>query len=431
MAEGDEISTFSFIHTADLHLDSPFVGITGIDPKLGERLAKATFQAYETIIELCIEREVDFLLIAGDVYDSTDKSLYAQIKFIEGLKKLNAAGIRAYICHGNHDPLDGWSSSLHWPENVYIMSGKNAEVVKIEKDGEIAAIVAGRSYPTQRITTNLAKNFPRKEEDWPFTIGLLHCNVGNYPGHDPYAPCTLQDLKELNYNYWALGHIHTPTIICREDPITIYPGNPQGRHSGELGARGCYYVKVVPGEQVFTEFIETDSIRWHIREISIESLEEGEKLVERIFNIFDEVRDNSQGRSAICRLILSGRGTLHRALRNDGFIEDILQLLREDEIQNEQFVWVEHIEDMTNFPVEKELLIKREDFVGNVVKLVESLRNDEKALNEFLETLTPLFNSRHGKKFIQKIENDEIDTLFQRAEYILLDALLMEEKDEN
>ena len=56
LAESDEISTFSFVHTADLHLDSPFIGITGVDPKLGERLAKATILAYETIIELCIER---------------------------------------------------------------------------------------------------------------------------------------------------------------------------------------------------------------------------------------------------------------------------------------------------------------------------------------------------------------------------------------
>ena len=431
LAESDEISTFSFVHTADLHLDSPFIGITGVDPKLGERLAKATIQAYETIIELCIEREVDFLLIAGDVYDSADKSLYAQVRFIEGLRKLNAAGIRAYICHGNHDPLDGWSASLQWPENVHIMGGRSAEVVEFEKMGKTAALVVGRSYPTQHIMTNLVKNFPGKKENWPFTIGLLHCSVGNCSRHDPYAPCTLQDLRELNYDYWALGHIHTPSIICKEAPLTIYPGNPQGRHPGETGARGCYFVRVIQGEIAFTEFVETDSIRWHTRDIFIEGLEDEGKLMESLFNQLEEIRENSGGRSAICRLVLRGRSPLHRILGNEGFLEDILQLLREDEIRDQQFVWVERIEDETRFPIERDLLLKREDFVGDVVKIAEYLKTDEKVRNEFHESLISLFNSKNGRKFISKIDNEEMDSLLQRAENILLDALLIEEKNEN
>jgi len=431
LAENDEISTFSFVHTADLHLDSPFIGISGVDPKLGERLAKATFQAYETIIELCIERKVDFLLIAGDVYDSTDKSLYAQVKFIEGLKKLNAAGVQAYICHGNHDPLEGWSASLLWPENVHVMSGKSIERLEIEKNGETAAIVVGRSYLTQRTTTNLVKSFPKKEEKWPFTIGLLHCSVGNCEGHEPYAPCTIQDLKDLNYNYWALGHIHTPSIICKEDPVAIYPGNPQGRNSGETGARGCYFVKVEAGEIVSTEFIETDSIRWYIREVSIESLENEGKLIELLSNQLEDIRENSEGRAAICRLVLKGRGPLHRSLRNEGFLEEILQILREDESPSQQFVWVERIEDKTRFPIERSFLLKREDFVGDVVKISELLRNDLAARDKFLESLNSLFNSKSGRKFISKIDDKEMDSLLQRAENILLDTLLVEEKHEN
>lgn len=430
-ADVDRAKTLSFVHTADLHLDSPFKGISGIDPDLGEKLAKATFQAYEAVIELCMDEEVDFLLIAGDVYDSADKSLYAQVRFIEGLKKLETAGIQVYICHGNHDPLDGWSASLKWPGNVHIMSGDGAEVVEFKKEGKTAALVAGMSYPTRHITKNLVKDFPKKEEHWPFTIGLLHCSVGTYPEHDPYAPCTLQDLREPGYDYWALGHIHTPSVVCKEAPVVIYPGNPQGRHPGETGARGCYLVNVSSGGAISTKFVETDSVRWHIREISIEGLEKEGELVESLQSQLDEIRENSRGRSAICRLILSGRGPLHRTLKEEVSLEDLLRTLREDEIQSRQFVWVERIENETLFPIERELLLKREDFVGDLVKIVEGLKTDEEALGEFHEVLSPLFKPGSGGKHICKIDDEEMKSLLQCAENILLDALLTEEKHEN
>lgn len=426
----------SFVHAADLHLDSPFAGISGIDQELGERLAKATFQAYEAIIELSIDKNVDLLLIAGDVYDSADKSLYAQVKFIEGLRKLETAGIQVFICHGNHDPLDGWSASLKWPANVHIMSGDEVEVVEFKKEGETAAFVVGVSYPTRHIMKNLVKEFLKKEENWPFTIGLLHCSVGNNPEHAPYAPCTLQDLKELGYDYWALGHIHTPSIVCNEAPVVIYPGNPQGRHPGETGARGCYYVEVSYGETssegvVTASFIETDSVRWHIKEISIEGLENEGELIESLQNQLEDIRESSRGRSAICRLVLKGRGALHYTLREEGFIEELLRLLREDEICSRQFVWVERIEDETLFPIERELLLKREDFVGVLEKTVESLKTDEKAFDELREALFPLFNSRQGRKLIDRIDEEEMNALIQRAENLLLDALLTEEDHGN
>jgi len=430
-ADDGRTGTLSFVHAADLHLDSPFAGISGIDQELGERLAKATFQAYEAVIELCMDEEVDFLLIAGDVYDSADKSLYAQVRFIEGLRKLETAGIQVFICHGNHDPLDGWSARLKWPGNVHIMRGDRAEVVEFKKEGETAAFVVGMSYPTRHIMKNLVKNFPGKEENWPFTIGLLHCSVGSNPEHDPYAPCTLQDLRDLGYDYWALGHIHTPSIVCKEAPVVIYPGNPQGRHPGETGTRGCFFVEVSSEGAISTRFVETDSVRWHIREISIEGLEKEGALVESLQNQLEDIRENSGGRSAICRLVLNGRGPLHRTLREEGFLEDLLHLLREDEIRGRQFVWVERIEDETLFPVERELLLKREDFVGDLVKIVEGLKTDGKALDEFQEALSTLLNSRHGRKLIDRVDEEEMNALIQRAENILLDALLTEEDHGN
>ncbi len=180
-----------------------------------------------------------------------------------------------------------------------------------------------------------------------------------------------------------------------------------------------------------TRFIETDSVRWNIREISIEGLEKEGELIESLQSQLDDVRENSGGKSAICRFVLKGRGPLHHTLRQEGFLEDLLHLLREDEIRSRQFIWVERIENETLFPVERELLLKREDFVGDLVKIVESLKTDEKTGDEFREVLSSLFDSRNGKKHIARIDDEEMNSLLQRAENILLDAMLTEEDNEN
>ena len=105
-----------FVHAADLHLDSPFTGIRSAAPEnVAQALYRATFEAYEKIVDLCIDEGVDALLVAGDVYDGADRSLRAQQAFIRGLQRLDEAGVRSFVCHGNHDPLNGWEAQLAIP----------------------------------------------------------------------------------------------------------------------------------------------------------------------------------------------------------------------------------------------------------------------------------------------------------------------------
>jgi len=127
---------FSFVHTADLHLDSTFKGISEINDNISSELTEATFKTFNKIIDLCIEKQVDFLLIAGDIYDGSEKSLRAQLRFLDGLNRLSDAGINVYIVHGNHDPLDGWSANLDWPKNVHIFKGKSIEIFSVKKEEE-------------------------------------------------------------------------------------------------------------------------------------------------------------------------------------------------------------------------------------------------------------------------------------------------------
>ena len=243
-AEGStRLSTLRFVHTADLHLDSPFAGFSANAPgDVTAALRDATFEAYDAIVELCLAEHVDALLVAGDIYDSSDKSLRAQLRFIDGLKRLAAAGIRSFICHGNHDPLDGWEAGFATPVGCHRF-GDAVEVVPLDPADPGRAAIYGYSYPRQRVTDNVARQFQRTD-DAAFAIGLLHANVGADTGHERYAPCTVDDLAATGMDYWALGHVHTRQVLRSNGPAIVYPGNPQGRHPNELGARGIYIVDV-------------------------------------------------------------------------------------------------------------------------------------------------------------------------------------------
>ncbi len=233
-----------FIHAADLHLDSPFHGIRSEAPgHVAETLRRATFDAYNNIIDLCLQERVDALLVAGDVYDGADRSLRAQLQFVEGLKRLDAGGIRSFICHGNHDPLDGWEAQLDLPAGCVRFESEVTSTLMFPDEPD-RATVYGVSYLRREVRENLAPLFREVVSSGGFNVGLLHANVGGNPNHGSYSPCSVTDLEETSIDYWALGHVHTRQVLRQQGPAVVYPGNPQGRHPNKPGARGVYLVEV-------------------------------------------------------------------------------------------------------------------------------------------------------------------------------------------
>jgi DNA repair exonuclease SbcCD nuclease subunit len=423
------VKPFSFIHTADLHLDSPFKGISEINDEISSELTEATFKSFNKMIDLCIEKQVDFLLIVGDIYDGADRSLRAQLRFRDGLKRLSDAEIKAYIVHGNHDPLDGWSANLDWPENVHIFNGKSVEEVSVEKDGDEIAQIYGISFHNREMKENLTNKFPEipQSEKALFTIGMLHCNVGTATGHEPYAPCTLQDLITRNFDYWALGHVHKKAKLYENAPLVIYPGNPQGLHPKETGARGCFLVNVDESGEPTAKFIELDSIRWFVEELSIDSLYTEQELISQIHNCIEKIRKEAERRSSVCRIILTGRSVLHSSIARKGVLDDILKDIREDEEGEKQFVWIESIEDNTNPEIDRKSLLEREDFIGDLVKLFEEFSHDETKIAELRESLEPLFTSPGGRRLLETIDGEHFLDLIKKAETLCLDKLMKDE----
>lgn len=102
-----------FIHAADLHLDSPFKGMEmNVSQSVWERMKQSTFESFERIVDKAIQERVDFVLLAGDLYDEETRSLRAQVFVREQMKRLSQYDIPVFIIHGNHDHLGGsWAKN--------------------------------------------------------------------------------------------------------------------------------------------------------------------------------------------------------------------------------------------------------------------------------------------------------------------------------
>ena len=411
-----------FVHASDLHLDTPLGGLMDAEEDLARFFHSATFQAWDNIVDLCLERAVDFLLLAGDMYDGEDRSLKAQLAFRDGLMRLAEEGIPAFVVHGNHDPLDSWASTISWPELAHFFGAK-VESVPYMKDGKQQAIIHGVSFPQRDVKTNLANLFECTEASVP-QIGLLHCNVGTDTGHEPYAPCSLQDLEAAGMDYWALGHVHSASVLESSSPMVVYPGNSQGLHRNETGPRGCYAVSLEEGGPAEAEFVPTDAVRWERASVDIGELMSEEDLLSKISTCIDEVQRRAEDRPSIMSLSFEGRGPLHDELRYPAYSEDVITEARQYGLTLSPVVWVDRLEDDTRPEVDLEARRQAEDVLGDLLRLADEYRNDPERLEELRESLDDLYGHRRAGRFLDEPDRAELLEVLEQAESLCVDRLL-------
>ncbi len=310
---------FSFIHAADLHLDTPFAGLGALREDLARRLVDASLQAFDRIVARATEERAAFVVLAGDVYDGDSRGLRAQLRLRDGLARLHRAGIKAFIAHGNHDPEGGrYSAIARWPEGVNVFPPGQPSAVDVEIGGRRVARVHGISYGTRQERENLALRFPVVDGAF-LHVGVLHANVGDAEGHAPYSPCSLEDLRSRGHAYWALGHVHRHAVLG-ERPHVVYPGNTQGRSfaPGELGEKGALIVDVEDGQVVGLRRFATDTARFLSEKLDIAALGDLGDLHDALKERADAARSaHGNVELLLLRGTLEGRGPLGAALRDE------------------------------------------------------------------------------------------------------------------
>ena len=394
-----------FLHAADLHLDSPFVGIRSTAPEaVRARLLSATFEAYEALVSLAIAERVDAVLIAGDVYDGADRSLRAQLAFVAGLERLSVAGIRSFICHGNHDPLDGWDAGLALPPLAHRF-GPEVEAVPLDPANPGRATVYGISYATRQVHTNLVPRFIRDGQS-RFAIGLLHANVGSDTGHESYAPCTIEDLARSGMDYWALGHVHTRQVLRPSGPVAVYPGNTQGRQPNETGAHGAYLVTVDGTGACRLDFRALDVARWEQIEVGLADARDFSHALELIDRAVGDAIEAADGRSLIYRLNLLGRTNLYDDLLHGSTLEDLQGSLNGEWAGRGQFAWCERIGHSLRPEFDREAALAGGDFLAELLAGVDAIRSDPADLAALQSALEPLYGSDRARKVLRELRPD-------------------------
>lgn len=327
-----------FIHTADIHLDSPLRGLSTYPDAPAERLRTATRDAFHNLVSSAIDEQVDFMVIAGDVYDGDWKDFNTGLFFVRQMGRLRQAGIAVYMLYGNHDAESEMTNRLELPDNVHVFSSRKAETFRVD---HLKVALHGRSFKVAATTENLLPSYPDPVPGW-LNIGVLHTALEGKSEHARYAPCSVAELQAKAYQYWALGHVHEQWIQ-QGDTTIAYPGNLQGRHIRELGARGALLVNADAGEITEVDRLEVDVLRWHVLDIDITSVVDLRSAVRLAGQAMTQLLEASQADLPLAvRVVFKGRSAAHAAL-----IVDEGQLRQEVIAQavalDAERIWVEKV----------------------------------------------------------------------------------------
>lgn len=301
---------FTFIHAADLHLGSPFLGLASHDEEIAKRFSSASREAFTDLVTRAIDLKVAFVAIAGDVYDGEWKDTSIGLFFNREVARLDRAGIPVFLVKGNHDAESVVTKAVSLPSCVRIFPSNKATTFQIEN---LKIAIHGRSFPHRAATENYALAYPEPIPGW-FNIGVLHTSCDGRPNHDSYAPCTPADLTARNYQYWALGHVHEYEEVC-QDPWIVFPGNLQGRSVRECGPKGAVLVEVEDGEVKDVKRLILDKGRWAVAEVDISGFDDEPDVLRKIEEVVSPIVGQADGRFLALQVRILGVSGLHRRLK--------------------------------------------------------------------------------------------------------------------
>jgi len=371
-----ETRTMKFIHCADVHLDTPLVGLAQYPGAPVSEIRNATRRAFEKVLDAAVAEKIDFLIIAGDLYDTGLKSFESALFFNRQMVRLKDAGIEVYLIHGNHDAASRLVRQIRPPGNVHVFKANEPQTFSID---HLRVAIHGQSFATPEVVDDLASNYPPPVPNF-FNIGVLHTNLSGISDHANYAPCDLDTLKTKGYQYWALGHVHNRQVLCT-NPFIVYPGNVQGRHGKELGEKSCELVTVSDTGAISAHTLSTSVVPWtqiNLNASDCHTLHDiSDKLRSELGYLLAQEKDRE--RITALRLRIIGSTNAHPELIRDPeeVRAEVISVVNEC---GNGLLWLERVEIKTLPIVDRAELVKRDDPIGEVARIAAELRRDPAGL---------------------------------------------------
>ncbi|MCT0225601.1 DNA repair exonuclease [Synechococcus sp. CS-1328] len=412
-----------FLHASDLHLDSPLRGLAKHDDAPVDVLRGATREAFSNLIELAIEENVDFVLLGGDLYDGTWQDFSTAIFFSKKLGELDRAGIRVFGVLGNHDAQSKLTKALEKPKNLTLLPA-NKPHTEVLDDLEVA--IHGQSFPQQQVVDNLAACYPMAMPGM-FNIGLLHTSLDGREGHAAYAPCKLDDLLAKDYQYWALGHVHTREEVST-DPWVVFPGCLQGRHARETGPKGCCLVYVEDRKVQRVEHRVLDVVRWENCVVDLSNVDSLQGVLDSTERALSDIVAEADGRDVATRVSFVGASPVHSELQGKSLWlrQKILNLSAE---RYGDSLWIEKVIVATTRKLDLEELLSGDGAIGGLARSILEIQDDpiavrglDAALAALMDKLPPEVSMADDG--LQLDDPNVVGRLIREAKELLIGKLL-------
>lgn len=415
-----------FLHAADVHLDAQLriKGAAASNDRRDDLLRQATRRAFANLVDLALGEGVDFVVIAGDLFDREFSETHTWVWAREQFRRLERADVPVYLIRGNHDSLADarGAQRLTWPANVHEFPADRPGTMRIERLG---VALHGQSFPTRSVPDDLAAHYPDAVAG-AFNIGLLHTSLNGSADHDPYAPADPNDLKLKGYDYWALGHIHAHQRVM-EEPAIVYPGCTQGRTIRETGPKGCVLVTVDGPAEWQVEFRPLDVVRWAHRSVESQPDDDWSRLLDRAGEALRQARHEAEDRPVVVRLLVRGPCACHDRLHSDRGLEEFRAEL---ELRGEDLgdVWIERVDVRVHRPIDLQQIRTEPGPLGELLRDVRKLsENAESELAELAaEALRPL-QARAGRELaaagLEPADPALLRSWLEQSEGLIVDAL--------
>ena len=413
----------TMVHAADLHLGAPLQSLgSQLDEDVAEKIRKRAAHAFGDLIDLVLAEEAEILVIAGDIYDEAEYDVGAQIRFVDGLRRLTDEGVHVFLAHGNHDPLvQSFKLASELPESVSVFDAGDVQSHTVQLSSGHEVTVAGTSFGKKAETENLALRFHDQAFDPKRTVGVLHTNVGADAQHDPYAPCAVEDLELSPVGYWALGHIHKRQVHeLGAGRWWAYPGNLQGRSTKttECGAKGALVVPILADGFGKPEFKPCDRVRFERVEVDVAGCANLDEALESAINRLDECRPESGDRPIVARIEFVGSTSAHHQLVDQ---DDLLDFVRQRAGADQLATVVAKVVVSTRPVISREQILERGNLQSALLRRVDGLRDE----HEDVDALLAGFDSPARKRLDELLVKhpELIESILDRAEQLLVDGL--------
>ena len=388
------------IHTADLHLDSAFR--SRFTKEEAENRRQKQLMAWKELLSFAVEKKVQGILIAGDLFDSPVVSYGTMDFFLSTISE--HPEISFFYLRGNHDTENTFRYQENLPKNLFLFSERGKkyrlndrlllagveygtkDISFGENEGAIQgsgqAAEQGVEQETVHGAEALSKNETESEEESKFlklkeedcNILLLHGALyqGTPKGDSLQGEegIFLKNLEKLPLSYIALGHIHKGGEgKLNNGALWAYPGCLQGRGFDEEGERGFLYLKVEEEKkEIHKEFIPVKQGEFRILEIE---LLEDEGTLACLKKIEAEMEKAGISKEDSLRIILKGKKGLEQE-RN----------LRYLQLQLQDSVFFLEIQDESELSWNREEAMKEKSLKGEFLRVLAAADNLSKEEQE-------------------------------------------------